>query len=189
MKKNKTEELIKEALAMTGLISPVSSDRVWAGWELLCRQVPGQEGPWLQTVDRLLRWEASRPSGRTPDRLFIARRYLLKDGKMVFGWYLKLNCKSAEGLREATESLVEVLKGSKPQRASGGPLAAPQRPPSTAIRVIQNSTDDDGNVHEITEMRLPHVGKDMNTPSKPVWNEELGKFVGGGRGAKSYGGR
>lgn len=179
---------------MTGLVYPLSSDRVWAGWELLCRQVPGQESSWLQTVDKLLRWEASRPAGRTPDKLFIARRYLLKDGKMVYGWYLKLNCKSAEGLKEATDSLIEVLKESRPQ-PSAAPRQAPtasQGPvvqsPAPALRVIQRSKDEEGHVHEVTEMKLPHVTRDLNVPTKPVWNEALGKFTGGQKGAKSYGG-
>ncbi len=176
---------------MTGLVMPLSSDRVWSGWELLCRQVPGQESVWLQMVDKLLRWEATAPSGRTPDKLFIARRYLLKDGKMVYGWYLKLTCKSADRLREATESMVEVLKTGKPE-ATEAPVVSQQRPVQKQgqqlMRVLQRSQDEEGNVHEVTEMRLPHITRDLNVPTKPVWSESLGKFIGGQKGAKSYGG-
>ncbi|TXH09032.1 MAG: hypothetical protein E6R04_09125 [Spirochaetes bacterium] len=176
--KKKTEEQVSESLKGTGMVVPVSSDRVWSGWDFLCRLVPGQEKNWLKVVNSLLKWADSR--GNTD--LFIARRYLLKDGSMVFGWYIRLQTKNAKDLKTASEEVCQLLSKSK------SPVSVPVRKVSSStskLTVVKSTVDEKGNINEEFVMPLPHMnGKDMNTPTKPVWNETLGRFVGGQKGAK-----
>jgi hypothetical protein len=177
--KKKTEEQVSEALKNSGMVVPVSSDRLWSGWEFLCRLVPGQEKNWLKTVNSLLKWAEAQ--GRA--ELFVARRYLLKDGSMVFGWYIRLQSKNVKDLKTASDEFCSLLKNSKI------PTPAPQRARKvdsfSKLTVVESSVDAKGNIKEEIEMPLPHVrGKDMNVPTKPVWNQALGRFVGGQKGAK-----
>lgn len=175
--KKKTEEQVSDALRGTGMVIPLSSDRVWSGWDFLCRLVPGQEKNWLKVVNSLLKWADAR--GKTD--LFIARRYLLKEGSMVFGWYIRLQTKNAKDLKSASDEVCELLTKSKPST----PIVQKRISSSSKLTVVKSSVDDKGNVNEEIVMPLPHMnGKDMNTPTKPVWNETLGRFVGGQKGAK-----
>lgn len=185
MKKN-IEELIRGALIQTEMVYPVSSDRVFAGCQFLCRQIPGQEAQWLQTVDRLLKWEAEQTDKAS---LFIARRYLLKDGKMVYGWFFKLTGPSGKAIATIAQNVVNVLKTpttvapakvvQAPQAQSPGAL----RPQTGGMRVVRRETGEDGQLIEETEMRLPHVPSDLNVPTKPVWSPTHGRYIGGGKGA------
>lgn len=185
MKKN-VEELLRTALLETGMVYPLSSERVFAGCTFLCRQVPGQEAAWIQTVDRLLRWETEQTD---KTNLFIARRYLLKEGKMVFGWFLKFSGPNRKSIVAAAERLVEVLKRptavaptqivQAPQVQSSGAL----RPQTGGMKVVRRETGEDGQIIEETEMRLPHVPSDLNVPTKPVWSPTHGRYIGGGKGA------
>jgi len=175
--KKKTEEEVAEALRQSQMVEPVSSDRTWSGWAFLCRLLPGQEKNWLKTVENILRWASKRDH----TELFIARQYLLKNDKVVFGWFVELKVKNAKELKEASDGFCALLKRSEK-------VEVPKRKPSAnspRLTVVSSSKDSKGNVVEEVTMPLPNMsGKDMNVPSKPIWNENLGRFVGGQKGAK-----
>lgn len=184
MKKNPEQE-IREALSMTGLVTPVSSSSKAGRAEFLCRIVPGKDADWLLMVEKLLQQRTGV--------LFIARQYLLKDNKLVFGWFIEVQCDSVAKLKEEVPYLVTALgRPGRIVKTKADPKKAPPRKqPVTGpspLKVVSSSTDSEGNRIEITEMPIPHVGKDLNTPSKPVWSAEHGRFIGGGRGA-TYTGR
>jgi hypothetical protein len=192
MKKRKNEDLVRDALLESALVVPISSERSYAGWEFLCRQVPGQERAWLACVEDLLRWAQTALS--KSEELLIARKYLIKDDRMVYGWLLRLKAKSAQNVSNLTDSFISILK----KKASSMPVAAlPQSAgtvqPRTStvtprIKIVSKMTDEEGRLIEVTEMPLPHVRHDLNIPSKPIWSEEHGRYVGGGKGAKPTGG-
>jgi hypothetical protein len=127
---------LKSAILSTGLLQPVTSlstkgsnQRI----EVLCRQVPGQEGPWLETLTQLL--EASEGSGSL---FHICRRYILRDGKLVYGWHIQIEGPKAE-MKEKVELAKTVLAKANPTLYPAGttqklpvqsalPKAAPKRP-------------------------------------------------------------
>jgi hypothetical protein len=191
---------LKSALLMTGLVQPVSSETEVRKISVLCRQVPGQESAWLKVVHKLL-----EKAEETSIDLLVCRRYLLKDGRMVFGWYLEIHGKKAAAISAATSVLIEVLEGAKPSLVStpevpqARPVVStpvvqesPKTPPkkeesrgSMSVNVIHRKVNPQtGQITEITEMPLPHVYRDLNVPTEPTFSPKLGKYVGGGRGAK-----
>lgn len=193
--KRKTEDSAREALLESTLVIPISSERYWAGWEFLCRQVPGQEKAWLVCVEDLLRW--GEKDLVKAEELLVARKYLLKDGKMVYGWLIRLKAKHAQSLVKLTESFVAVVKNrahtvpapvSQTQSQPQAQVAKTLRTNAPRIKVISRETDEEGKLVEITEMPLAHVRQDLNVPSKPIWSNEHGRYIGGGKGAKSTGG-
>lgn len=100
-----------KALTLTGLVHPLDVRSRGGRIQILCKQVPGQEASWLKIVNDLLNWaEASAP----PDSFLIARRYLLKEGKMVFGWHIELTTKNSKSLEEVLSSALQVLSSAKP---------------------------------------------------------------------------
>lgn len=207
---------LKSALLSTGLIQPVSSKTSKGRIEVLSRIVPGQDKGWLEAVTQLL--EMAEATGTD---LHVCRRYLMKDGKLVFGWHLSIDSPRA-GMQEAVEKITKVLALVVPSLNSPTPQpevptprppfqrpAAPgQHPSKLAVSraptgeanvdpepqgyefketVVVDKVDEDGKRHIETVVPLPHVHKDHNVPSKPVYNESLGKFVGGGKGARYTG--
>lgn len=144
-------------------------------------------------VEDLLRW-AEKDLAKA-EELLIARKYLLKDGKMAYGWLVRLKAKHAQNISKLTDAFVAIVKNrahtvpvaaSQPQAPV--PASAPMRTNAPRIRVISRATDEDGKLVEITEMPLAHVRQDLNVPSKPTWSAEHGRYIGGGKGAKSTGG-
>ena len=117
------EELnLRSALLGTGLVQPVDSSVTRSGktttMEVLCRQVPGQEAQWLRQVDALLaRFEDGKMS------LHLCRRYLRKNGQMVFGWHLGVSGSMSE-VRAGVRAVIEVLAGARPT-LDGAPRQAP----------------------------------------------------------------
>lgn len=107
----KTELALQSALMSTGLVQPVETKGRGGRVEILCRQVPGQERPWLRVVEGLL---AALPSGE----LHICRRYVLKEGKLAFGWHLGFEMPTAKALQNAAELAVAVLARAKPELTS-----------------------------------------------------------------------
>lgn len=110
---------LKSALLGTGLVQPVESglDR-WRGGgevEVLCRQVPGQEAPWMRVVDQVLALTEAAPMS-----LHLCRRYLRKNGRMVFGWHVAMSGKMSE-LKSVVEAVVSVLVEARPQLDAAAP--------------------------------------------------------------------
>lgn len=149
---------------MTGLVQPVSSNQKGGWLEVLCRQIPGQERPWLAAVEALL--EVAEVHGLS-DALILARRYLRRDGRMVFGWYLSVGLKNTKELAAASAHLIRTLEGFRPT-LSVGPLSAdkadranisppipvPHRPQPAAVRAMTNATP-----------RPPSDGQDPVSPT------------------------
>ncbi len=191
----KAEAILREALAETGAVIPLKSSGRGGTIDYLCKQMPGHESRWLSMVESLLQWAET---AGVQEYFLVARKYLLKDGKMVFGWYIRLEASSATRLQETCQSFAECLQAATrvaediPVQAARPALAA-QAPQVTqapkkngpSIQIVKQWTDDNGKQWEESVMPLPHAHKDLNIPSKPVWSEEHGRYVGGSRGAKS----
>lgn len=204
---SKVSMQLQSALIATGLVQPVSEKNRGGDIEVLCRQIPGQEKPWLQVVDRLL--QLGEELG---EDFHICRRYVRKNGMMVFGWHLAFSCKNAKALQVVVESVVKnVLEDAKPMlqqepleepaapvvtrrqamapgrhpppraptpRAPGEPGTVVGTPPPTvSLRVVQNSRDEKGKQTIIEEMPLPHVYAEMNRPNE---KGKGAKLTGGG---------
>lgn len=99
----------ENVLRMSGLVIPL-----WGGgygkrqW-LMARQVPGREKTWLKAVQAMLeKWGEETEKGT---ELVIARRYILKNKKMVFGWYISVEHKSAAEVKQVFANLIEVVNG------------------------------------------------------------------------------
>jgi hypothetical protein len=125
------------------------------------------------------------------DFLF-CRRYLLKDGQMVYGWYIQIESKNAKTLEVRASLLNAVLISFAPGLEPVKQVAEPYRPPlspgqhptqqmppprppnapglahplppgaSPQLVTIKSGRDDKGNNVIIEEMPLPHIGKDLN---------------------------
>lgn len=104
---SKAHDAIREALYGTGLVQPVVAEGKGGVASFLCRQVQGQEAAWLKVIDRLLTLgeEANL-------NLHVCRRYVRRDGHMVFGWFVGVETKNAASLVEAADRIVVVLKTS-----------------------------------------------------------------------------
>ena len=189
----KHEMNLRSALLTTGLVQPVESKSKGGYLEVLCRQIPGQEKPWLRIVEDLL---------KTCDDLdtHVCRRYLMKNGSMVFGWHIAISVKKASELGAAMERISTVLASAAPVlnptyavtpavpqvQQHRRPLApgqhpqqqnAPPRPPGEPgmyqepppgfvpqMTVIRRGKDQKGEVL-IREMPLPHIYHDLNEPN------------------------
>jgi hypothetical protein len=175
---------LQSLLLGTGLVQPVSSSSGAGGVEVLCRQVPGQEEAWLEVAKKLL--EAIAGWAR-PDALHLCRRYVWRDGKMVFGWHLGLHA-SAKELAEVLALVRPILESARPRlgeaparrRAPAAPeepqegVLAGSRPaqgaraaPVQPIRVVRSEIDEDGNPIIEEEMPLPHVTRELAAPRFP----------------------
>lgn len=113
MRTGEIELTMKSSLLGTGLVQPVSSSSSRGRLEVLCRQVPGQEAAWLRVVGQLL--EAQE------DGLHVCRRYVRRDGRMVFGWHLGLETRSVRALGAAVAALTAVLEGARPTLTGAAP--------------------------------------------------------------------
>lgn len=112
---SKPLELMREALYGTGLVQPVDSAGRGGSLSILCRQLPGQEAPWIAVVDKLLLAAEEKSLD-----LHVCRRYVRRNGRMVFGWFLGIEAKNAASLVEALGPVIDILKAAKPD------LQAPQ---------------------------------------------------------------
>jgi hypothetical protein len=178
---SQAELALKSALLGTGLVQPVDAVTGRGVVEVLCRQVPGQEAPWMRIVDGLLqKLEA------TPDALHIGRRYVRRNGQLVFGWHLGLRAPKAAEFGVLVAAACEVLATAKPELTPAAPARrrraaaaveepdedeeAPDEParpsaPVRPIKVVRRSTDEDGSTVIEEEMPLPHVYRDLNRPA------------------------
>lgn len=115
---------LQSALMATGLVQPVSEVTKGGHLEVLCRQVPGQEKPWLRVVEMLLTYGEGYSAAGVD--LHICRRYLLKNGMMVFGWHIAIDCKNAKLLGTTVDNLVaEVLEEARTLLEAQEPAVTP----------------------------------------------------------------
>lgn len=89
----KSELEMREILLTTGQVQPIKVESKGGHVSAVCRQLPGQEKAWLKSVDAMLHLgiEHNIP-------FHICRQYFLKDGKMVYGWHVSIEAKSAKDL-------------------------------------------------------------------------------------------
>jgi hypothetical protein len=118
---------LRSAIMATGLLQPVShSDNPKHFW-VLNRIVPGQEAAWLSVVESvLIDFEMAAWEGAKPD-LIIARRYVAKEGKLVFGWYINIVAKSLKDLEQMVRMMQLHLEAAKPTLAPA-PVREQQQP-------------------------------------------------------------
>lgn len=96
----KIELELRETLLTTGLVQPIKTFKKGSKVSALCRQVPGQEAAWLKALHAIL--VAFKGA---PEALHVCRQYVLKDDKMVFGWYVSL-----EGSATELKGFLDILK-------------------------------------------------------------------------------
>lgn len=123
----KTSLKLKMALMSTGLVTPVDGSEHLRNFHVLCRQVPGQEKTWLQVVESILKIP---PIDNV--EFFLARRYLLKDEKLAFGWYVGVHAKTVKDLDYAVAALELELGMFKPSLTRPAPEHAPPADPDPA---------------------------------------------------------
>jgi hypothetical protein len=99
----------KSALMNTSLVQPVESKGSGKHIEVLCRQVPGQEASWLQLLPKILKLAEEHPV-----ELHLCRKYVLRNGKLVFGWHLSIEARANATLKTAVEAVIDVLSKAKP---------------------------------------------------------------------------
>jgi hypothetical protein len=120
----------QSALIGTGLVQPVDFTATKKTVSVICRQVPGQERPWLKIVEGLLHAMGGIPVGE----FHVCRRYVLKEGRMVFGWHLGIEVPDAHALVAAIGAAVAVLAQAKPSLAPPAPEPYEEAPEPAAPR-------------------------------------------------------
>jgi hypothetical protein len=113
----KAELELREILLTTGLVQPLSTTGAKNRVSAICRQVPGQERPWLEVVTNLLKDSVDDPE----IRLHVCRQYIWKDERMVFGWHVSFDGKGVKDLDRQLDWLRGAVKGVEP--VFGGPPA------------------------------------------------------------------
>lgn len=184
---------LRESLFATGLVQPLDGSGKGKSVSLLCRQIKGQEASWILAIDKIL--EASEAEGF---HSHICRRYVRREGRIAFGWFLEFSASSAKGLVSVVDRVSEILRATprsteqapaqkiftsakNPGRSSNSSTAAPRSgevqvdtPPPTnfKVRMVETriGTDKDGRPTFVQEMPLPHVYEDINAP-KPGSNK------------------
>lgn len=131
MSNSKLEYDLKSAILSTGLLQPVSATSTSKSISVMCRAVPGQDKVWMKTMEGLLESAVGD--------FHICKRFVFKEGKMVFGWHLGIDSKSAKNLKTAINWLCEYLGTVKPTL---NPEPVPQsnpynEPPAPALTVSQ----------------------------------------------------
>lgn len=116
---------LQSALISTGLVQPVSEESKGGYLEVLCRQIPGQEKAWLRVVESLLVYSERSDSFK----FHICRRYVMKNGQMVFGWHISIDCKNTKTLDRTVDVMVaEVLEEVRASLAEPAAEPPPQHP-------------------------------------------------------------
>lgn len=132
---SKASMQLQSALIATGLVQPVSEKSKGGYVEVLCRQIPGQEKPWLKVVESLLTY-ADGAEGSLNFELHICRRYVRKNGQMVFGWHISITSRSAKVLWLSVEHVVaEVLSKATPSLE--GPVTEERPAPQVVSQAPQ----------------------------------------------------
>lgn len=178
----KSKLSLESALVSTGMVQPVDGKVKGGHLEVLCRQVPGQESGWVGVVDQLLGLSVEGVE------LHLCRRYLHKDGQMVFGWHVQVDCASGRALAAAVDVLVATLNQARPALSpvgsrsgavlgpavSSSNLATVVPPPADptpgrqvrpAARFRPGYSENGTAIMEVAEMQLPHVDRDINVPN------------------------
>lgn len=125
MSNEKIEFDLKSAIFNTGLIQPVESSMKGGRLSIICRQIPGQEAPWIQLIPKLL-----KAAEEANIDLHLCRKYVLRGGKMVYGWHLGVDAKNAKAVQTFLDEVLKpVLEKAKPVlHAAASPGKHPIKP-------------------------------------------------------------
>lgn len=168
----KASAKLRDVLKATGLVDPVDTTGGAGSVSCLCRQFPGKEARWLRIVDGLLAF-----SEQNKINVHVCRRYVRKNGQMVFGWFVGVTADSAKKVSEDVESLCQVVstfgQSLPPVQA---PAPAPVRTQPASNPGVKLARTKNGDV-EVLEFPLPHVSKDLNVPNA---KEKGANYIGGG---------
>lgn len=161
---SKSLEALREALYGTGLVQPIDVKGRGGSVSFLCRQLPGQEAPWIAVVDQLLLLAEEKSLD-----LHICRRYVRRNGGMVFGWFLGIETKNAASLVEAAGAIVEVLKTAKPDLSPAAPAPRGATNSRQGTLVMKPLTRQEIESHTKAFPRPPNeAGPDPVAPSNVI---------------------
>lgn len=189
---------LRESLFATGMVQPLDGSGKGKSVSLLCRQIKGQEAAWIRVIDRIL--EVSESEGF---HAHVCRRYVRREGKIAYGWFLEFSASSAKGLVQVVDRVSEILRSipradpvpsqkiftsakspGRPQLSTSatprsGEVQVDTPPPKNfKFQMIETrtGTDKDGRPTFVQEMPLPHVYEDINAP-KPGSNKGAASSV------------
>jgi hypothetical protein len=173
----KTEVNLQMALSSTGILQPLSTKSKGGSVEAMCRLTQGSEKSWVPLAEKLMRKCHALGVADT----HICRRYVLKDGVMVFGIHVGINVGTAKELDTVVSQLKDSLAGTAPEQvtpvvASAKTKVQPPIPGPAPIKTVSSGRDANGVLTVIQEMPLPHVYSELNQPNAK------------GRGARLTGG-
>lgn len=138
MATSKAEFELKSALLGTGVVSPVSAVSKGGNLEVLCRQVPLREKAVIQMLTEVL-----TTAEKEAINLHVCKRFILKDGKLAFGWNFALDCKSAKAALVAVEVISKRLVEIQPDLVVAEQALLPEPEPAPApVRPATQSTPD-----------------------------------------------
>jgi len=144
---------LRNAIIGTGVLQvlPLKNKKL----SVFCREVPGQGKEWLKAVDRLLlRVEMLNLNGTDVDVL-IARRYMRKDNRVAFCWYIEVEGKNAKLLESVIWEFESTLASVQPEAA----------PMMTALPVAEESAAAPGRTRPLAPGKRPGVTARKKKPS------------------------
>lgn len=183
MPKTVNSDSIGSYISASGLLQVIKSDVKKASANYLCRIVPGRDREWLTLMEKLL----TALEGTDCEAHF-CRKYLLKDGRMVYAWHLGFKGKlgiaeqlfAGKLVPESSQGLKQRKKGQgliRPAKAILSKLT-PRRPDDNGsdpvipsgvkigLIIVEKKQAANGTMSTVEEMPLPHVYKDLNVPNK-----------------------
>jgi hypothetical protein len=96
---------IRSVLLSTGHVEPLKIEVNGNKVEILCREIPDRGKMWLKDV-----WGLLHESAPTEIDLHLCKRYLLKNGSMVFGWHIGIESKNARNLKKDIDWFCAAMK-------------------------------------------------------------------------------
>lgn len=161
MMMSKALDQLRDGLFRTTLVQPISFEGRGGSVSVMCRQIPGQEKAWVKLVDALLMKAEFKEIS-----VHVCRRYIRKDGRMVFGWFVGVEAKTAAALVDAVQELAPILED--------GPTFAkdvPQAPPPAPKKYVSPYQD---KTPQHVKDGLAQDGHPMETTAAPRAPEESG---------------
>jgi hypothetical protein len=113
------EELFSEVLYNTGVLLPVSTESKGGKVSSMCRLAPGKDKEWPPLAEKILK--AVDALGA---EAHVCRRYVLREGSMVYGIHVSVEAKSAKQLKAALTSMQHSVGSinAAPVTAPGAPV-------------------------------------------------------------------
>jgi hypothetical protein len=115
------------ALLGTGVVQPHQSYTKSGRVEILCRQVPGQSAAVIEMLTALL-----KKAQEENVTIHACKRFVLKDGVLVFGWNFAIETKNAKELKVALDKLIPALEQVRPALVAVHEEAPAPRPVAAA---------------------------------------------------------